>query len=114
LPVHVGTIELESREQAVTARGEIGGDGRFVLSTFKPGDGAVAGMHDCVVVQMVIVEDISNFRPITGGVIHPRFDSYATSGLVCEVSDNIENDFDHLRRTIQVSRAWRNNFAAQS
>jgi len=82
-PVHVGTVELKSREHNIHARGEIGTDGRFVLTTYE----AVAGKHDCVVVQMVMVEEIAGFQPSTEGVVHPRFGSYITSGLVVEVNN---------------------------
>lgn len=91
-PVHVGTIELKSREHGVQARGEIGNDGRFRLTTYRDGDGAVSGAHDCVVVQLVIVEGIENFRPSTEGVVDPRFGAYSTSGLECEVSESGPND----------------------
>lgn len=91
-PVHVGTVELKSREHSVQARGDIDSDGRFILSTYELGDGAVAGSHDCVVVQMVMVEGIANFQPSTEGVVHPRFGSYSTSRLVVEVSDKDRNE----------------------
>ena len=84
--VHVGTIELKSREHGVQARGPIQSDGSFVLTTYQEGDGAVAGMHDCVVVQFVMTEDIEGHRSSTIGVVDPRFASYATSGLTIEVS----------------------------
>jgi hypothetical protein len=93
-PVHVGTIELKSREHGVQARGEIDTDGRFVLSTYESGDGAVVGTHDCVVVQLVMVEDIKNFRSSTEGVVHPRFGSYSSSGLVCQVGKSQRNEID--------------------
>jgi len=91
-PVHVGTVELKSREHNIHARGEISTDGRFVLTTYKPGDGAVAGTHDCVVVQMVMVEEIANFQPSTEGVVHPRFGSYRTSELMVEVAEKRTNE----------------------
>lgn len=91
-PVRMGTVELKSREHGVQARGEIGTDGRFVLTTFDDGDGAVAGMHDCVVVQFVMVEDVANYQPSTEGVVHQRFGSYATSGLECTISEADDND----------------------
>lgn len=84
--VHVGTIELKSREHGVQARGPIQSDGSFVLTTYQDGDGAVAGMHDCVVVQFVMTEDVEGLRSSTIGVVDPRFGSYATSGLTIEVS----------------------------
>ena len=91
-PVHVGTVELKSREHGIHARGEIDKDGHFVLSTYEPGDGAVAGRHDCVVVQMVMVEEIAGFQPSTEGVVHPRFGSYAASKLVAEVHAEDRNE----------------------
>lgn len=84
-PVHVGTVELKSREHGVQARGDIKPDGTFVLSTYSPGDGAVAGMHDCVVVQFVMTEELAGFRPSAVGVVHPRYASYPTSGLSLEI-----------------------------
>ncbi len=84
-PVQIGSVEFKSREHGVQARGEIDTEGRFTLSTFRQGDGAVAGHHACVVVQFIMVEDIANFQPSTEGVVDPRFGSYATSGLECEV-----------------------------
>jgi hypothetical protein len=103
-PIHVGTVELKSREHSIQARGEIDTDGRFVLTTYEPGDGAVAGKHDCVVVQMVMVEEIANFRPSTEGVVHPRFGSYATSGLVVQVSSEENNDLRVMVEPLELRR----------
>lgn len=91
-PVHVGTVELKSREHGVQARGSIQSDGSFVLSTFTDGDGAVAGMHDCVVVQFVVAEGLNGHRPSTIGVVAPRFGSYSTSGLTVEISPSKPNE----------------------
>lgn len=90
---HVGTVELKSREHGVQARGEIQQDGTFTLTTYVPNDGAVAGIHDCVVVQFVMTEDIKNLTTSALGVVHPRFGSYSTSGLVVEVKPDAPNDF---------------------
>ncbi|MFO1064630.1 MAG: hypothetical protein U0892_12270 [Pirellulales bacterium] len=84
-PVHVGTVELKSREHGIQARGEIQNDGTFVLSTYREGDGAVAGFHDAVVVQIVVAEEVQGHRPSKLGVVHPRYARYATSGLEVEV-----------------------------
>jgi len=89
--VHVGTIELKSREHAINARGQIEADGSFTLSTYDTGDGAVAGKHDCVVIQMVMGEDLS-FQPGSEGVVPPRYGSYSTSDLVVEVDAQGDND----------------------
>lgn len=90
-PAHVGTVELKSRDHKIQARGSIDKDGVFHLTTYQPDDGAVAGKHDCVVVQFVMTEELGNFQPSYEGVIDPRFGSYATSGLVVEVSATDEN-----------------------
>ena len=90
-PAHVGTVEFRSRDHKIQARGDIDKDGVFRLTTYKKDDGAVVGKHDCVVVQMVMTEELANFQPSYEGVIDPRFGSYATSGLVLEVSAKDEN-----------------------
>lgn len=90
--VHVGTVELKSREHKVQARGQIQPDGSFTLTTYTNGDGAVAGMHDCVVVQFVMAEEISGHKPSTVGVVDRRYASYATSGLTVDVSPDKKNE----------------------
>jgi hypothetical protein len=91
-PVHVGTIELKSREHSVQARGTIDKEGNFTLTTYEEGDGAIAGAHDCVVVQFVMTEELADFKPSPVGVVHPRFASYATSGLSVEIKADQVND----------------------
>lgn len=91
-PVHVGTVELKSRDHGVQARGSIDGEGKFKLSTYSDGDGAVAGVHDCVVVQFVMTEEMPDMKPSALGVVHPRFASYSTSGLTVEVKADPAND----------------------
>ena len=44
-------ISATGSNGAYTARGRIGPEGRYSLSTFAPGDGAVAGRHRVVVAQ---------------------------------------------------------------
>jgi hypothetical protein len=91
-PVHVGTVELKSREHGVQARGAIDKDGNFTLTTYADGDGAIAGVHDCVVVQFVMTEELADFKPSAVGVVHPRFASYSTSGLSVEVKADHVNE----------------------
>ena len=82
--VRTGTVETRSRELGTNARGSIQPDGTFQLSTFQSNDGAVAGLHDCVVVQLVIAEGLGTAVSTLGGV-DPRHNSYRTSGLTIEV-----------------------------
>lgn len=102
-PVHVGTVELKSREHGIHARGEIQNDGTFTLTTYEPGDGAVAGAHDCVVVQLVMAEGLEGHKPSTIGVVDRRFSSYSSSGLNVEVTADQSNEIllevEGLRKT---------------
>ena len=91
-PVRVGTIELKSREHDIHARGTLNTDGTFTLTTYEDGDGAIAGKHDCVVVQFVMAEGIQGHRPSTIGVIDRRYNSYATSGLEVKISPKGKNE----------------------
>ena len=80
-PVKVGTIECKSIEHGVQATAEIGLDGTFSLTTYKQGDGAVAGNHKCVVVQFIQIDNPANYKPSTIGVVNNKYNSYSTSGL---------------------------------
>ena len=44
-PMTGGTIKFEPEDTGREAHSAIGPDGTFVLSTFKEGDGAIAGLH---------------------------------------------------------------------
>jgi hypothetical protein len=90
-PVMVGVVELQSIEGKINARGDIARDGTFTLTTFESGDGAVAGKHKCVVMQMVMVENMQGFKHSTIGVVDPRYASYRTSGLEVDVAKSDVN-----------------------
>ncbi|MFO0905035.1 MAG: hypothetical protein U0939_18665 [Pirellulales bacterium] len=90
-PVRTGSIELRSRTHSLQASGEIDSEGRFELTTFEPGDGAVAGEHEAVVVQFVMAENLRGGGGSTLGVVHPRFAAYSTSPLRVHVKEQGEN-----------------------
>ena len=73
----------------VNARGVIGDDGTFVLSTFGEGDGAVAGKHRALVRAHRKRPEGDQFREdrIPPPVIDRRFERYATSGLEFTVEE---------------------------
>ena len=52
----------------------------------------VAGVHDCVVVQLVMAEEIKGHQASTIGVVDRRFSRYATSGLTVEISPDKSNN----------------------
>lgn len=104
-PVVVGLVEFLSEEHKINARGNINKDGTFSLTTFQNDDGAVAGRHKCVVMQMIIGENVKGYSPSTVGVVNPKFASYQTSGLEIEVSPDGTNEVVLKVRGIQEQPA---------
>lgn len=84
-PVKLGTIECLSETHGIQATGTINRDGTFRLKTYRDDDGAVEGLHKCVIVQFIQADGIPNYKPSTLGVINQRHASYATSGLSIRV-----------------------------
>ena len=97
-PVDSGTIEFRSVEHGLNARGKISPDGAYELTTFRPGDGAVAGEHQVIVVQHLVVETA---RPVQHGgtghahkphrVVDRHYASYQDTPLACSVSSQADN-----------------------
>ena len=96
-PLPGGTVSFSSLESVPShsAKGEIQPDGTFELTTFSPGDGAVAGKHQAMV-MVTVREGREGFpAPPTLPSIHPRFASFDKSGLEFTVSDDeSKNQFD--------------------
>lgn len=90
-PVQTGTVEFNSTERDLTARGRIEADGTFTLTTFKEGDGAVAGVHDAVVVQLISTEDLPLHDHSHGPTIDPVYSHYDSAGLRFTVHDDRTN-----------------------
>ena len=95
-PVKLGTIECLSETHGVQATGTIQRDGTFDLTTYTKGDGAVEGLHKCVIVQFIQVENVPNFKPSTLGVINKRHSSYATSGLTIQIEADVSKNSNVL------------------
>jgi len=73
----------------VSARGDIHPDGTFVLGTYREGDGAVPGKYQAAITpppRRKIRE-----KPVEKPLVHPRFESYDTSGLEFEVKPENNN-----------------------
>lgn len=90
-PVQTGTVEFNSLEKDLTARGSIQSDGTFRLTTFTDGDGAVAGIHDAVVVQLVSTEDLPLHEHDHGPTIDPKYAHYDSAGLQFTVRSDRTN-----------------------
>lgn len=86
-PVQTGTVEFSSEDGSQTARAAIDSDGRFTFST-------TAGRHKCVVIQLILTEDLPMHQHDHGPTVHPDFSHYRRSGLSFDVTAEAENEFD--------------------
>ncbi|MEW4526829.1 MAG: hypothetical protein ACF8PG_12240 [Maioricimonas sp. JB045] len=90
---------------SVGAAGETDEQGRFTLTTFAPGDGAVAGQHEVSVIKAVVEgEDPSYFDenspnygkeppPTTTKYLVPKkYASFKTSELTATVKESSDNE----------------------
>ncbi len=92
-PLETGTVEFASDDGVHTARGSIQSDGSFRLTTFSDGDGAVAGAHDAVVIQLISTEDLPIHQHDHGPTIDPRFAHYDSANLRFTVKPDEDNEF---------------------
>jgi hypothetical protein len=86
-PLTQGTVLFEPEGAGKEARGEINPDGTYVLTTYKPGDGAVPGAH-----RVSINGATGKTR---ASRIPDKYGSYNTSKLEAEVTrEKTEFPFD--------------------
>ena len=78
----VVAMETEIDGKRVMSRGGIAPDGRFVLASERPGDGAFAGSYRVRLLPQVVIDG-----PATVGIAD-RFQSFETSGLTFDVGPN--------------------------
>ena len=94
-PVRYGTVELESLKHPFNARARIDDDGHFELSTFETGDGAVAGRHRAIVVQLMVLDDPTiKHQKDHGDSVAQRYSMYSESGLFVDVETNDDNEIE--------------------
>ncbi|MEX0938639.1 MAG: hypothetical protein WDZ59_12330 [Pirellulales bacterium] len=91
-PVKTGVIEFQSVNHPLTARGKIQRDGSFELGTYEQADGAVAGKHRAIVVQVLAADSIAGVKHDHGGAVDRKFADYGTSKLEYTVEPR-ENQF---------------------
>lgn len=97
-PLSHGTISFRP-EAGSPATGEIRPDGTFTLTTFKPGDGAIVGTHEVLVVATE--RDAGTIPPPQPGeevvmgksIIPQKYTSFSTSGLTADVVAGEDNSF---------------------
>ena len=89
-PLAGGAVEFRSleHEPPVGARGVIREDGTFQLTTYRPGDGAVEGEHQALVVPKRPAGDQWDEVRISGQapIIDSKYQSFDTSGLTFTVT----------------------------
>ena len=93
-PVPGGMIMFRSGSVAgsvFNATGIIQDDGSFQMTTFKPNDGAVAGVHQVIVQEAAPNIDFQS-PAAAATLIDPRYSRYETSGLQVTVEEQ-DNDF---------------------
>jgi hypothetical protein len=86
-----GTVEFRADAGGRIASGRISHDGSFRLSTFGDGDGAVAGRHRAIIVQVVNTEHLPLEQHHHVLDVHPRYARYETSGLAFTIEPGGEN-----------------------
>ena len=90
-PVRHGTIEFTSLDHATTASGTIDHDGKFVLGTYTLDDGAAAGEHEGIIVQIVVNDGSFTHTIDHGDPVPPKYAQYESSPLKASVKADQEN-----------------------
>ena len=101
-PVMLGTVELLSEDGALNAQGAIQPDGTFVLGTFARDDGAVAGTHKAIVMQLIVRDGLPKHSMDHGDPVDPFYGSYSSSPLTASIQESESNEI-----TLTVERAKR-------
>jgi hypothetical protein len=106
-PVTTGIIEAIPKSGGPSARGRIGEQGRFTLQT-DGREGAVAGEHSIVVLQMVIADGGAKHigKHTATFVIHPKYSRPETSGLVQVATAQGENHWKIVCDPAAPKRGW--------
>lgn len=91
-PVKFGRVEFYHAEHDLTSRGTIQTDGSFQLGTYSKQDGAPAGTHDVVVMQLIMSGEAGITPHHHGRHIDDRYASYETSGIEVQVSESRDNE----------------------
>lgn len=91
-PLDGGRIAFLSTEHGLSATGQIQSDGTFQLTTYEPGDGAVAGKHRVAVIAPM-PKDVDPDEVEVEPLIDLRFQDLEASGLEFTVSADGPNEF---------------------
>lgn len=81
-PLKKGMVILENEDRSVSARGLIGQDGKFTLSTNSPGDGMRPGTYRGLISSMDLSDVPDEQKKLPFNIKFTRFD---TSGITVEI-----------------------------
>lgn len=90
-PAAGAMITLQSQSHNVAASGRTNAKGEFVLTTYRPDDGAVAGDHTVTIVAPVVTGHDGEGNPIEVNVMPQRYEQPDTSGLSATISESGKN-----------------------
>ena len=62
------------------------------MGTYTPDDGAAAGKHKAIVVQLIIGDGVTKHQKDHGRPVKPTYGDYDTSRLTAEVSSTDKNE----------------------
>ena len=93
-PVPGGRVSFRAIDTGSSSEGQILPDGRFKLTTYRTGDGAIAGRHQTLVVVPRRTAPPGMEGPTPLPAIDPKYSNFETSGLAFTVgSDPSGNEF---------------------
>ncbi len=82
-------FESEQEGKKISARGDVGPDGSYELSTYKPGDGVPPGRYKVQVNPPAMV----NAEGPYNSPFNAKYSSFQSSGLEFEVKRGAKNEF---------------------
>jgi hypothetical protein len=86
-PASGALVTLHSKAHNLAASGRADADGAFTLTTWRLGDGAVAGEHAVSIESIVITGYTVDGLPIEVNDMPPKYQNPETSGLTAVISD---------------------------
>jgi hypothetical protein len=97
-PLAGGTVEFRNVTtdiaKQINARGEIGPDGKYQLTSFEPNDGAIAGEHQVCVFPPAQETPGSLDSEPPPSPLERKYQAYETSGLSYTVKADGKNEYN--------------------
>lgn len=85
-------VSLSSKSENLASSGFTDEEGNFTLTTWRVGDGAVAGEHAVAVQKIVVVGHAADGSPIEANCMPPKYGNPETSGLKATIVEQGPNE----------------------